>query len=60
MRIMMKMNRVKFRVVAVEPCIEGIIDGSEPYLTEADLPTLKEILASTRGQLGEPFDRDGI
>ncbi len=50
----------KFRVVAVEPCIEGIIDGSEPYLTEADLPTLKEILASTRGQLGEPFNRDGI
>lgn len=50
----------KFRVVPVETSIEKIMDGSEPYLSEADLPVLKEVLAAARGQLGEPFTCDGI
>jgi hypothetical protein len=39
----------------VEETIKKIQKGQEPYLSTIDLAVLKQVLATTRKQLGEPF-----
>lgn len=48
-------GRQQFRVVPVEETIKKILDGKDPYLSIVDLPVLKQVLATTHKQLGQPF-----
>ncbi|WP_243116870.1 CapA family protein [Heliophilum fasciatum] len=48
-------GRLMYRMVAVEDAIAQIKNGREPYLTRDDLPTLEQVLAQTRGQLGASY-----
>lgn len=49
-------GKQQFRVVPVESIINRIEQGQETILDSSDLPVLREVLADTRGRLGQCFN----
>lgn len=53
-------GKMGFRVVPVQKTMENIAAGNDPYLTNADLPVLEEVLNTTASRLGESYFYPGI
>lgn len=50
-------DKLQYRVVPVADTIQKIKDGTEPFLTAQDLPTLEQVLDQTDKMLGTGFNQ---
>lgn len=49
-------DKLQYRVVPIMDTIQKIKDGTEPFLTTQDLPTLERVFDQTSEMLGEGFE----